>query len=86
VLTTPFKRGFKNLKRIEWMSEKAKEALKMLGSSTNPRELGRLKRGSLNGLYGYDLSSDCRLLYSVDDASEEIVFLRVCSHKEVYRQ
>jgi len=82
-IATPFKRSYKKLP--DWLKEKIKLAMEELCKSNNPKNLGRLKRGKLEGTYGYDISKDCRILYTVDEALKVINFLRVCSHKEVYR-
>lgn len=83
VVTTPFKRSYKKLAGL--MRERTRIAIKEICNSSNPKELGRLKKGHLDGCYGYDLSSDCRILYSVDEDKRRVIFHRVCSHSEVYR-
>jgi len=79
-----FKHGFKNLE--QWLKLKTQQAIDELSHSNDPTQLGRLKKGELQGCYGYDLSSDCRILYFVEKSARRIDFLRVCSHKEVYRE
>jgi len=63
---------------------KVDEAIKLLVESSDPRNLGRPKHGTLRGCYGHDLDLKNRILYGVDFVKREIYFLRVCSHKEVY--
>ena len=60
------------------------EAIKQLVNSNDPRTLGRLKSGKIQGCYGHDIDFHNRILYAVDLAGKEIRFLRVCSHDEVY--
>jgi mRNA-degrading endonuclease RelE of RelBE toxin-antitoxin system len=83
-LPNTFKKRYK--KKIEPLREKVDDAIRLLVASEDPRTLGRLKYGSLQKLYGYDVSSDCRILYSVDFDARRIHFLRVCTHKDVYNK
>ena len=83
VLTSSYKRRFK--KMTDWLRSRAKDAMEDLYGSEDPKRIARPKKGWLEGCYGYDLSSDCRILFSVDENLRQIIFHRVCSHKEVYR-
>lgn len=66
------------------MRKKVDEAIRLLVESSDPRNLGRRKRGTRRGCYGHDLDFRNRVLYAVDLVKKEIYFLRVCSHEEVY--
>jgi len=81
-MTPKFKRRYKE-KRSKQRS-KVDEAIKLLAECSDPRTLGRPKHGALKGCYGHDLDFRNRLLYKVDFVKNELYFLRVCSHKEVY--
>ena len=77
-----FKRGFKRLDHETAL--RAKEAIKELLSAENPLSLGRKKKGKIRDCYGYDLTKGCRIIYMVSWEQKEILFLRICSHKEAY--
>ena len=82
VRTSTFKKRYK--KKLPDLAEKVNAGIRSIVSSDDPRRFGRPKYGSLDGCYGYDVNSDCRILYSVDFRNKKINFLRVCDHKEVY--
>ena len=60
------------------------EAITRLVGCKDPRTLGRQKQGDKRGCYGHDLDFHNRILYVVYPVKNEIHFLRVCSHDEVY--
>lgn len=60
------------------------ERVKSLRKATEPRRLGDIKVGQLNGAYGTRLSKSVRLLFTVDDDAHEIRLLNIGNHKEVY--
>ena len=83
VLTPTFKRGYK--KKDERMKGRVLEAIHVLSASEDPRRFGVPKHGQLRGTFAYELGSSSRILYAVDPRAREILFLRTCSHAEVYR-
>ncbi|MDG7007114.1 MAG: type II toxin-antitoxin system mRNA interferase toxin, RelE/StbE family [Nitrososphaerota archaeon] len=84
VLTPTFKRGYK--KKDERMKGRVLEAIHILSSSEDPRRFGVPKHGQLKGTFAYELGSSSRILYAVNQRTREILFLRTCSHAEVYRE
>ena len=77
-----FKRRYKE--KPPKLRAKVDEAIKLLVESSDPRNLGRRKYGTLDRCYGHDIDFRNRILFAVDMAKRELYFLRVCSHKEVY--
>jgi len=77
-----FKRRYKE--KLPKLQTKVDEAIKLLVASSDPRNLGRPKHGSLEGCYGHDIDFRNRILFAVDFVKNEIYFLRVCSHEEAY--
>lgn len=82
VQTSGFKRGYKA--KTPELRVKVDEAIKLLVSSNDPRNLGGRKYGTLDKCYGHDIDFSHRILFAVDIVKKEIYFLRVCSHKDVY--
>ena len=82
VRTNRFKKRYQQ-KTPEQQTE-VDQAIRLLVESRDPRTLGRLKYGKIQGCYGHDLDFHNRILYAVDLTNKEIRFLRVCSHGEVY--
>jgi mRNA-degrading endonuclease YafQ of YafQ-DinJ toxin-antitoxin module len=80
--TNTFKRGYKQ--KTAELQAKVDEAIRLLVSSEDPRNLGSRKYGTLDGCYGHDIDFTHRMLFRIDMVRKEIYFLRVCSHKEVY--
>ena len=83
VLTPTFKKGYK--KKDERMKGRVLEAIHVLSSSDDPRRFGVPKHGQLKGTFAYELGSSNRILFAVNPRNREILFLRTCSHAEVYR-
>lgn len=77
-----FKKRYKQ--KTPKMQQKVDEAIRLLVESSDPRNLGRRKHGTRDWCYGHDLDFRNRVLYAVNLVKKEIVFLRVCSHDEVY--
>lgn len=72
VIASPFKRGYRRL--ASWLKEKADNAIRELVNAKNPLALGELKKGYLDGCYGYDLSKRCRILYTCDEQKMKYIF------------
>lgn len=83
VLTPTFKRGYK--RKDERMKGRVLEAIRVLSSSEAPTRFGVPKHGQLKGTFAYELGSSNRILYAVNQRTREVLFLRTCSHAEVYR-
>jgi len=82
VRTSRFKQRYKQ--KTPNQKEQVDEAIRLLVESKDPRNLGGLKHGKIEGCYGHDIDFHNRILYAVELAKKEIHFLRVCSHDEVY--
>lgn len=63
-----------------------KEGIKDLRYAEDPVRIGELKRGKLDGTYGYRVNQSSRILYQVqwNKAECTVILLRVCNHKNVY--
>ena len=71
---------------VERLKGRAPEAIHHLSISEDPRPFGVPKHGQLKATYAYELGSSSRILYAVNPGTREVVFLRTCSHAEVYRE
>ena len=82
VRSNKFKRQYKQ--KTPELRSKVDDAILAICESNNPRTLGKRKHGSLRACYGHDIDFRNRILFFPDLTKREILFLRVCSHKEVY--
>jgi len=78
-----FKSRYKT-KRSKGLKNKVDEALRFLVSEPEPWLYCRKKYGRIEGIYGYDLDDENRILMNFNKELSKIHLLRVCSHKEVY--
>jgi hypothetical protein len=66
------------------MQARIQKALLELMYAPDPRTLGNLKVGQIQGVYAYEINDACRLLYMPDFNSNTIWLDRVCSHNMSY--
>jgi len=80
----PYKKHRKKYVHDQVVMKSLSERLKSLQAAQDPRRLGDIKIGNLNGAYGLWLSRSVRLLYAVNCDTQEIILLNMGDHKEVY--
>lgn len=66
--------------------KKIDSLIDQLRLAKDPRSLGEMKKGKLNGLYSLRVNKESRILYRVidDNGNKTVELLRVCSHKNAY--
>ena len=55
-----------------------------VGTSDDPRGVGRRLSGPLGGLWRYRVG-DCRMICDIQDAAVRVLVLRIGNRREVYR-
>jgi mRNA-degrading endonuclease RelE of RelBE toxin-antitoxin system len=70
---------YKNLRNPE-LQQRAKEEIKTILESDQPRSLGSHKIHNIDCVYGYDIGQQYRILYEVFDGKKEVAFYRIGLH------
>lgn len=86
-ITNQFTRLYKDKsKGPSYLVDRIDDLIIQLKLSDDPKSLGEMKKGYLDGLYSIRINKDSRILYKVveKDGIRTVELLRVCSHKNVY--
>ena len=80
--TNLFKKCYKHADPI--LQKKANARIAELVNSEDPRRLGDVKSGQIEGEYGSHLNPGCRLLYTLVFETNTIELDRMCSFNMAY--
>ena len=73
----------KEYKRIRYeRRRRTKEAVGLITTSPDPADLGDYKK-DIN-VFSYEMGRKDRIIFTIDYAGHEVMFLRLCDHKSAY--